>query len=121
MIHELARRPGEFSQVAAQIRAKRNAALGLDRDDEAASQGAGRRRPLSFLHDSQHEALVGGNPSFVHGDQSDAHGDAQSFAAQVIRAGMRRRGELPVGPSEPSDPVARAILAAGRRRRAEEA
>jgi len=47
--------------------------------------------------------------------------DAQrrAIAAQIVRAGQLRRGEIT---DEPADlhPVARAILAAGRRRRGEE-
>ena len=69
---------GEFSEIAARIRAERNGAAG--------------RTPVA----------------------DDAPGD---FAAAVARAGARRRGESE--PDMPSNPIAAAIVMAGRKARGE--
>ena len=84
---------GSFSQITAAIRAARQ----RERDD------GGKPSVLSSMRSGQSDA-----PS------AD---DAASFVRAMMRCGAMRRGEI--GPEMPDDPVAAAIVMAGKRRRNE--
>jgi hypothetical protein len=103
-----------LDQLAAAVRAARFKAQSEEGDEDDEDVTRRKKKVAAKPSDDKDDEDEGDDGE----KRKDAEAEASAeFARRFAIAGAKRRGELP--PEPPTDPVARTIIAAGRRARGE--